>query len=86
MACGRAVILSSTAGLWNPDALANGDNLCLVPAGDVDALAAAMDRAVSDPAWAARLGQRGRDYALRHGDIRDFARRIEAGCRQAAGA
>ncbi|MCG6871817.1 MAG: glycosyltransferase [Gammaproteobacteria bacterium] len=84
MACGRPVVLTRTAGLWKPDELRNADNVYLVPPGDEAALVAALAGLHADPHGAARVAERGREYVLEHGDIRNFALRIESGCRKAA--
>ena len=54
----RAVIGSAIGGI--PDMITHESNGLLVPAGDPTALAAAMDRLVSDPALRVRLGEAGR--------------------------
>ena len=42
-ACGRPVVLTRTRGLWDPEALRDGENVLLVPPADPDALAAAVE-------------------------------------------
>ena len=54
MACGRAVVAAAVGGI--PDAVADGENGRLVPPGDVDALAAALDALLDTAADRARLG------------------------------
>jgi glycosyltransferase involved in cell wall biosynthesis len=55
---GRAVVGSRVGGI--PDVVADGETGVLVPPGDVDALAAALTRVLSDGALAERLGAEGR--------------------------
>ena len=54
----RAVVGSRVGGI--PDVVADGETGILVPPGDVDALAAALVRVLSDRALAERLGAEGR--------------------------
>jgi glycosyltransferase involved in cell wall biosynthesis len=56
MACGKAVVLSRTRGLWSRDLMRHGENCHLVPAGDLSALRQAIDFLIADPAYARRLG------------------------------
>jgi glycosyltransferase involved in cell wall biosynthesis len=61
---GRASIVSDDAALREPvDASGGG---IVVPAGDVAALAAALDRVLGDDGLAASLGAAGRAHALQH--------------------
>ena len=64
MAAGRAVVASDLPG-W-ADVVRDGETALLVPAGDVAALTAALDRLRRDPALAERLGAAARARALDH--------------------
>jgi glycosyltransferase involved in cell wall biosynthesis len=66
MACGKAVILTRTAGLWDDEVMRDGYNCLLVPPGDSAALARAIDRLLGDPAEAARLGANARRTVVDH--------------------
>jgi glycogen synthase len=57
----RPVIAFAVDGL--PEAVADGQTGLLAPPGDVEALAAALERLLSDPALAQRLGRQGRQRA-----------------------
>jgi glycosyltransferase involved in cell wall biosynthesis len=61
-AAGRAVVTSDVPGCR--DAVRHGENGLLVPAGDVEALAAALARVIADPALRRQLGARGRERAV----------------------
>ncbi|HMH48638.1 MAG TPA: glycosyltransferase family 4 protein [Candidatus Acidoferrum sp.] len=62
LAAGRALI-ATRVGIV-PEILTDGEHALLVPAGDAGALAAAIERALSDPALRARLGAAGRRLVL----------------------
>ncbi|MGQ9683815.1 MAG: glycosyltransferase [Anaerolineae bacterium] len=62
MACARPVIASAVGGI--PDVLRDGENGLLVPAGDVQALAARLTAMLDDPALCARLAQAARATVL----------------------
>lgn len=60
-AAGRPVVATAVDG--TPEAVGDGDNGLLVPAGDATALAAALARLAADPALRRALGDRGRQRA-----------------------
>ena len=62
-ACGRPVIASAVGGI--PSFVRDGDNGLLVPPGDADALADALERVLTDAPLARRLGARGRERVER---------------------
>jgi glycosyltransferase involved in cell wall biosynthesis len=63
MACERAIVGTAVGGI--PDAIVDGENGRLVPPGDVDALAQAMDDLLADAELRRCLGQRARETVLR---------------------
>jgi glycosyltransferase involved in cell wall biosynthesis len=62
MQCGTPVVTSDTSSM--PEVA--GDAAVCVPPGDGDALYHALHRLVSDDAWAAQLGRRGRERSRRY--------------------
>ncbi len=60
MNAGRAVIVSEDVGS-QPDLITDGVEGCVFPAGDVDALTAALLRVLATPGTAAEMGARARD-------------------------
>jgi starch synthase len=62
MACGTAVVGSRTGGI--PEVVAEGETGLLVPPGDPEALAAALNVVLSDPDLARAMGQAGRKRAI----------------------
>ena len=62
MACGTAVVGSRTGGI--PEVVADGETGLLVPPGDPEALAAALNAVLSDPDLAQAMGQAGRKRAV----------------------
>ena len=62
MACGTAVVGSRTGGI--PEVVADGETGLLVPAGEPEPLAAALNTLLSDPGRAAAMGQAGRKRAV----------------------
>ena len=62
MACGTAVVGSRTGGI--PEVVADGETGLLVPAGEPEPLAAALNTLLSDPDRAAAMGQAGRKRAV----------------------
>jgi starch synthase len=62
MACGTAVVGSRTGGI--PEVVAEGETGLLVPVGDPDALAAALNTLLREPERARAMGQAGRKRAV----------------------
>jgi glycosyltransferase involved in cell wall biosynthesis len=65
MACGKAVILSRIAGLWDDEAIRDGETCLLVPPGNPAALAQAVRTLSENPELAARLGRNAREIVAR---------------------
>ncbi len=70
MAMGKAVICTRTAG--QVDVIEDGVTGIMVPAGDPQALRAAMHDLWNDPERAAAMGARGRAYVERHHTLEHF--------------
>jgi alpha-maltose-1-phosphate synthase len=62
MACGTAVVGSRTGGI--PEVVADGETGLLVPPGEPEPLAEALNALISDPERAAAMGQAGRKRAV----------------------
>jgi len=62
MACGCAVVASAVGGI--PEVVADGETGLLVPPGEPEALATAINSVIRDPGLAAALGARGRERAV----------------------
>jgi starch synthase len=62
MACGTAVVASRTGGI--PEVVADGETGLLVPPGDDEQLAAALNALLADPDRARAMGQAGRKRAV----------------------
>lgn len=81
LAMGRAIVASDLPAIR--EVLADGDTALLVPAGDADALATAINRLVSDTELARGLSRRARELARRYSwDVR--AERLESALISAA--
>ena len=76
MACGKAVILSQTKGLWSRSLMRHLENCYLVPPSDVHALRAAIDHLEREPALCARIGAEARQSVERHFSSDLMAERI----------
>lgn len=63
MACGKPVVATRVGG--NPELVADGRTGLLVPAGDPDAVVAALTQLARNPAGAALLGEQGREAVTR---------------------
>lgn len=69
MACGKAVILSDIAGLWDRNLMRSGHNCILVPPGDTQALHHAVRSLLNEPDRAAAIGQAARSTVERHFNV-----------------
>jgi glycosyltransferase involved in cell wall biosynthesis len=76
MAAGLPVVASATGGL--PELVEDERTGFLVPAGDVEALAARLDRLLQDEALRARIGDAARERALRSFSVAEMAARTAA--------
>jgi hypothetical protein len=63
MACGRPVVLTDFRGLWDREAYISGENCILVPPGNSDAMAQAVNDLLADPDRRAAMGQAARKTA-----------------------
>lgn len=72
LAFGTAVVTSDVGGL--PELLGHGEWGCIVPGGDVVALAKGLQRLVTDPQLRRDLGRRGRAAAIERHDPDDIGR------------
>jgi len=79
---GRPVVTTRVGGL--PDLV--GDAAVLVPPNDPAALAAAVERVLADPAWAATLAARATEAARRLPGEHDTVAQVEAVYRELIGA
>jgi glycosyltransferase involved in cell wall biosynthesis len=78
MSMSRAVVCTQTRG--QIDTVIDGKTGRYVPASDVVALRAAVERLLRDPAEAKRLGTGGRDWVVQHADIDVYARNLGERC------
>ena len=81
MACGTPIVASAVGGV--PEMLLDGRDALLVPAGNVDALAAALDRLLSDARGRTTLAAHARERVARH-DVANVLPRLRAIWEQAA--
>jgi glycosyltransferase involved in cell wall biosynthesis len=79
LACGKAVVMTRTRGLWDEN-LQDGINLLMVDPQDSSALAAQVNHLCLDTAQASQLGRAGREMVCRHFRINDFAARLQQTC------
>ncbi len=75
MTMGRAVVATDVGEL--PETVIDGATGIIVPAGDVEALAGALERLLGDPELAQRLGEAGRRRALEEYSWARVAERVE---------
>lgn len=84
MACGRAVVMTRTRGLWTGDDFVDGEHLCLIPPGNPEALATAVLKLADEPGFAGKLGLQAQQRVMERGDIQKFSERLQTLCTQAA--
>jgi glycosyltransferase involved in cell wall biosynthesis len=84
MAAGRAVVVSSVGGI--PETIHDNDNGLLVPPRDVDALSAALERVLGEPALRAHLAQRARATIEAQYSLAVVGERLASLYRELAGA
>lgn len=83
MACGKAVVLTSTRGLWSRTLITDGENIALVPPGDEEALKNRIEALLHDPDRGRSLGRRARATVVAHFAIQSFAQGMLGMCRTA---
>lgn len=74
MAAGLPVVASAVGGL--PEVVQDGDNGLLIPPRDAGALAGALERLLTDPALARRLGANARAHVREHYSLNRLGREI----------
>ncbi len=82
MACAKAVVLTETKGLWNPELLNNGENCILVPVAEAGEMKRVIARLLDEPQWRTRIGVSALETVQKHWDIGVFSNRIEVACRR----
>lgn len=77
MACGKPVVLTKTSGLWSQEMMRDGENVLLVPPGDLEALHQAVSHVIDNPDISENLGKNARCTVCNEADISLFASRLE---------
>lgn len=77
-ACASGLPIVATDVGGNREIVADGRNGRIVPAERVEALVAAMREVLGEPTLAVRMGEAGREWALREASIETMARRYES--------
>jgi glycosyltransferase involved in cell wall biosynthesis len=85
MACGKAVILTRTQGLWEPDQMRHLENCYLVEPGDVSGLRQAIRYLSDHPGEVMRIGQNARRTVEERYSTRRFAAGLERQIKQVMG-
>ena len=80
MACGKAVILTHTDGLWSHEMMRDGENVMFINSGDKKGLRDAIEQLDRDSELRNKLGNCARQTACLEGKITNFAERLEALC------
>lgn len=81
MACGRPVVLSRTRGLWEPEALRDGENVVLVEPGDPDELTRCVRALLQDRGRAEAIGRAARAAVVEGSSVEAYAGRLLDVCR-----
>jgi glycosyltransferase involved in cell wall biosynthesis len=76
MACGKAVILSDTAGLWDRQNMVHNETCYLVEPGNSDAMRRAIQHLYSRPDEATRIGRNARSLVERSYTSRQFGTQL----------
>lgn len=76
MACGKAVILSNIAGLWDRERMVHGETCYLVEPGNVQAMREAIAYLYSRPEEAARIGRNARQLVVDSYSSAEFGSRL----------
>ena len=76
MACGKAVILSNIAGLWDRERMVHGETCYLVEPGNVRAMRGAIAHLYSRPEEAARIGRNARQLVVDSYSSAEFGSRL----------
>jgi glycosyltransferase involved in cell wall biosynthesis len=74
MAAGLPVIATAVGG--NPELVMDGVTGLLIPAKDAEALAAALERVLADPAWAKEMGEKARRQVAENYSVERLGREI----------
>ena len=82
MACAKPVVLTKTKGLWSQEMMENGENVLLVPSGDVEALHRAVSSLLDSAEYRKKLGENAHRTVCDCADISQFAVRLETLAKQ----
>ena len=85
MACGKAVILSDTLGLWDRESMRHGETCYLVEPGNPEAMRDAISHLLAHPEEAARIGENARRLVVEKYSSAGFGTRLAAVVRCALG-
>ena len=80
MACEKPVVITRTKGLWSDAHLFDWENVIFIAPGDVQQLIAVLKKLLSDKPLSEEIGKRAREYAVSHGNIYEFSKRLEQCC------
>jgi glycosyltransferase involved in cell wall biosynthesis len=75
MASGKAVVASAMGQIAN--VVKDNENGLLVPAGDAEAMASAINRLIADPNLRSRLGQQARETAVNNHSWEQYFSKLE---------